>query len=120
MLSLGSTLGSLWLTRFVLVRLPSDYFVSDMTGPTSATRLARLGRNVAGFLLIVIGIVLSVPGIPGQGLLTMAVGLLLVDVPGKRGLERRLLGRPKTLAIINRIRERSGVPPLDAPRTTDA
>jgi hypothetical protein len=114
-LSLASAFGSLWLTRFVLLRLPSDYFVSDTAG-SSSSRLAFVGRNVAGFLLIVVGLVLAVPGIPGQGVLTMIVGLVLLDVPGKRGLERRILGRPRALAMINRARERAGVAPLEPPR----
>lgn len=115
--SLASALGSLWLTRSVLLRLPPDYFVA---GPAPASsRAAWVARNVGGFLLVVLGLLLSIPGVPGQGLLTIAVGLVLVDVPGKRGLERKLLGHPRVLAAVNRVRDRAGVaplaPPADAP-----
>lgn len=113
-LSLGSALGSLWLARTVILRLPPDYFVGEPSRSSSG-RLAWVGRNVAGFLLIVLGLVLSIPGVPGQGLLTMAVGLVILDVPGKHSLERRFIGHPRVLSAINKIRERAGVPPFAAP-----
>jgi hypothetical protein len=56
---------------------------------------------------------MAVPGIPGQGVLTMIVGLTLLDFPGKRGLECRLIGRPRILRTINRLRARFGRPPLE-------
>lgn len=113
-LSLGSTLGSLWLTRFVLLRLPADYFLGA-EARSSSGRLAWLARNVAGLFLVLLGLVLSIPGVPGQGLLTMAVGLLIADLPGKRKLERRLLGHARVLEVINRVRDRAGIEPLLPP-----
>ena len=50
--------------------------------------------------------------LPGQGLLTMLIGLLLLDFPGKRALERRVVRRPKILAFLNRMRDRRGREPL--------
>lgn len=111
--SLGSTLGSLWLTRRVLLGLPANYFVAG--APPASGRLAWVGRNVAGILLILLGIVMSVPGIPGQGFLTMIAGLIVVDLPGKHALERRILGHPKVLKLINRVRLKSEIEPLAPP-----
>ena len=113
--SIGSTLGSLWLSRFVLLRLPADYFVGEEPRASSSSRLAWIARNVGGLLLVLIGIVLSIPGVPGQGLLTIAVGVLIADIPGKRKLERRFLGHPKALEVINKVRARSKVEPLLPP-----
>lgn len=112
-----STLASVWVTRLVLVRLPPDYLVS---APASATRAQWVGRNLAALVLVVVGVLLSLPGVPGQGLLTIAVGLLLADVPGKQRLERRLLGRPSLLAALNGVRARAGVPPLTPPTPSPA
>jgi hypothetical protein len=42
----------------------------------------------------------------------MLVGIFLLDVPGKRRLERALFRRGRVLATINRIRARFGQPPL--------
>jgi UPF0716 family protein affecting phage T7 exclusion len=79
----------------------------------AALRLtARVGKNVLGVILVVVGIVLVLPGVPGQGMLTILIGLMLLDVPGKRRLERRIVGRRRILKAINRLRKRFGGPPL--------
>ena len=69
-------------------------------------------KNLAGLCLIVAGILLSLPGIPGQGLLTVFVGILLLDFPGKQKFLRKLVARPKVFATLNRIREKFGKQPL--------
>jgi hypothetical protein len=43
----------------------------------------------------------------------MIVGLTMVEFPGKRGLERRLIGRPHILHAINRLRARFKRAPLE-------
>lgn len=113
-LSITSAVASLWLTRTMLVRLPADYFVTENVS-RSNNRLVALARNAAGALLVIVGLLLSIPGVPGQGLLTMVCGVLLLDFPGKRGFERRFLAHPKALAAVNRLRERARVAPLLAP-----
>jgi len=50
--------------------------------------------------------------LPGQGLLTILIGLLLLDFPGKRALELRLLRRPALRGFLDRMRQRRGVPPF--------
>ena len=106
-----SSLGSIWLTRFVLLRLPADYLLAA-DPRVSEGRLTWAARNAAGLVLVLLGLVMAVPGVPGQGILTIVVGVLVSDLPGKRELERRLLGRPRVLALINRLRRRAAVPPL--------
>ena len=59
-----------------------------------------------------VGVVLALPGVPGQGLLTMLVGLLLLDIPSKRRLELRIVSRPTVLKTINRVRRRFRRPAL--------
>ncbi len=103
-----SAVASVWLARAVLLRLPPTYF----TAPAPAETLARrIARNLLAGALIGIGVVLAMPGVPGQGLLTVAAGLLLADLPGKR----RLLGHPRVLRVLNRARAQAGVPPLLPP-----
>jgi hypothetical protein len=75
-------------------------------GHPVARSLAIAGKNLAGAVLVLLGLVMALPGIPGQGILTMIIGLTLVDFPGKRGLERRLIGRPSVLRRINGLRAR--------------
>ena len=113
-----SLVGSVLVVAFLLVRLPATYFQDFHSRDIWADRhpalrlMARVAKNTLGAVLIVVGAILTLPGIPGQGVLTMLVGVMLIDVPGKRRLERRIVGRPRILRSINRLRKRFGKPPL--------
>jgi hypothetical protein len=109
------TAGSLAIVLRVVLGLPADHFEREPERRRPWT-LRRVARNAAGLLLVAVGAVLSLPGIPGQGLLTVLVGVLLVDFPRRRRLERALLGRPGVLPTLNRLRARFGRPPLRPPR----
>ena len=110
------TAGSLALVLRITLALPEDYFERPAVPRGASWTLARIGRNVGGLLLIAVGAVLSIPGIPGQGVLTMLVGVLLLDFPQRQRLERALLGRPGVLPTLNRLRARFGRRPLRPPR----
>nr|ALS89021.1 sodium:dicarboxylate symporter family [uncultured bacterium] len=109
---------SLALVSFVLVKLPSNYFHSSharqfWVDRHRAVRWSGLVlKNFAGLILIVLGVIMSLPGVPGQGILTILLGLIMLDIPGKRPLETRLVKQPKVLQSINRLRERFDKPPL--------
>jgi hypothetical protein len=68
-------------------------------------------KNVVGIVLLMAGIVMLFT--PGQGILTILLGLSFVDFPGKRGLERRIVGNPVVLDKINSLRARANRPPLE-------
>ncbi|MBA3256811.1 MAG: hypothetical protein H0T64_09210 [Pyrinomonadaceae bacterium] len=71
-----------------------------------------MGKNLLGVVLVVVGILLSLPGVPGQGILTILLGVMLLDFPGKPRLEHWLVSRPKILQAINRLRHRFSKPAL--------
>jgi len=106
------------IISFILVKLPPDYFQESHSRAFWSDRrpalrwLGLIGKNVLGVLLVLLGIVMSVPGIPGQGFLTILLGIMLLDLPGKRRLEQKILGQPKVLEKINRLRQKFGKPPL--------
>ena len=110
---------SLGIVSLILVKLPADYFRNNhhskfWVGRPHAVRiLALVGKNILGVLLILIGIIMSLPGVPGQGLLTILLGVMLVDFPGKHRLEQKLLHRPAIKNSINRLRARFGKAPLE-------
>ena len=109
-------IGSIALVAVVVVHWPADHFKPHLPGSRAEVRrhlLAAIGKNIGGGLLILLGLVMALPGIPGQGLLTMIVGLTMIDFPGKQRLERRLIGRPHVLRAINRLRERFQRAPLE-------
>lgn len=108
------TAGSLAVVARVVVVLPEDYFERASTQHRPWT-VRRVVRNGVGVVLVGVGIVLSLPGVPGQGLLTILVGLFLVDFPRRRQLERALARRRGVLPALNRLRARFGRAPLRPP-----
>jgi len=99
----------------VVVGLPADYFVRTPKSPKRgrALRLVlAVAKNILGVIVFVVGFVMALPLVPGPGALLMLVGLGLVDFPGKRSLERRLLREPHLLASVNKMRMRFGKLPL--------
>jgi hypothetical protein len=119
-LSLLGLIGSLLGIPWVVARLPREYFNRPQRAPLRESAahplvvltLALL-KNTLGALLVLLGLVMLVT--PGQGLLTLLVGLLLMNFPGKYRLERWLLRRPGVFGALNWLRGRRGVPPFDPP-----
>jgi len=115
------SLASLALTAVVLpivvVRLPENYFVDGGDQPRGSTTWGglvwRVLKNLLGVVFVLAGVAMLV--LPGQGVLTIVIGLLLMEFPGKTRLERWLVGRPSVLEFVNRMRTRRGRPPLQAP-----
>jgi hypothetical protein len=107
--SLVAVLASLLLVPWFLARLPRDYLRHAQPRDHSSLPL-RILRNLLGLLLALLGFAMLL--LPGQGLLTLLVGVLLVDFPGKHALVVRLLSRPKVLALVNKLRARRHSPPL--------
>ena len=112
---------TLFATPRLLSRLPADYFRCASEGPDEAEPsrreprqyLSLIARNVAGSLLIVLGLVMMVT--PGPGLVALLLGLTLCRFPGKRALLLRLAARPGVFASLNWIRLRRGVAPFEHP-----
>ena len=115
---LASFFINLGIVSFILVKLPADHFSKKRktkfwAGPRPAIHAAKvIGKNIGGVLLVALGIVLSLPGVPGQGLLTVLLGIMLLDFPGRHRLEQKLLSKPSIVNTINRLRKRFDKPPL--------
>lgn len=103
----------------VMVKIPANYFSSHYQQdflPNSRWIIrwgAVIAKNLFGVFLILLGIVLSLPGVPGQGILTILLGLIMLDIPGKRPLEARIIKRPAVRTAINKLRARYNKPPLE-------
>jgi hypothetical protein len=107
-------------TAWTLVRLPPDYFVKEERRPLESWEnrpelriMLLVIKNILGILLVVAGLVMLV--VPGQGLLTIAVGLVLTDFPGKFRLQRWIVARKSVWRSIGWLRNRAGKPPLKRP-----
>lgn len=108
--SVVAVVATIVLVPRFLAKLPPNYLQKGEE-PKHSLPL-RILRNVLGAVLVALGIAMLL--LPGQGLLTLLVGLLLVDFPGKHQLVRRLMGRPKVLSLVNKLRGRRGAGPLHA------
>lgn len=110
-------------TIFVIIRLPANYFIDDGAAATETSHppwrriLGTLVKNIIGVGLVILGLVMALPGVPGQGLLTIFIGIVLLDVPGKREFEKRIISKPAILRACNRLRARFGKDPLLIERT---
>lgn len=102
----------------VMIKIPANYFSSHYVQdflPNSSWIVrwgAVIAKNIFGVFLVLLGVALSLPGVPGQGILTILLGLIMLDIPGKRPLEAKIIRRPKVLAAINNLRKRWNKPPL--------
>lgn len=119
-LSVATLAGAAALLPRVVARLPEDHFQRSAEERRAALRTwapRRLVwvalRNLLGAVLLLAGFVMLF--VPGQGLLTMLIGLLVMDFPGKFAAEQALVRRPAVLRMLNRLRRRAGRPPLLPP-----
>lgn len=91
-------LAGLLLVPILVVRVPTDYFAH---AKRPAGRWARhhpvvrvtmlVAKNLAGAVLMLAG--LAMLALPGQGLLTLLLGFLMIDLPGKYRFEKWLVRR---------------------------
>jgi hypothetical protein len=107
------------VVSFVVVKLPATYFhpSHDRDLWSDRNRAIRwtgiIIKNVGGLILVLVGIAMSLPGVPGPGVLTILFGIMLLDFPGKRRLEYKLVSHPKVLKAMNQLREKFGKPPIE-------
>lgn len=115
-LSVVFFVGSLIAIPFILVRLPTDFFDTRvprrwMENHHPVLRLfGHLVKNIIGAIFLFVGFLMLF--LPGQGILTMLIGVTMLDFPGKRKLEARMIGQPAVLNTINHMRQKFGKPPL--------
>jgi hypothetical protein len=118
--SVVTFVGTLIVIPMLVVRIPEDYFMErhhhrlPWWDRHPVLRVASvILKNTAGWLFIAAGIVMLV--LPGQGIITIVVGLMLSDFPGKFRLERWLASRRLLIRAMNWTRSRAGRPPLQVP-----
>lgn len=108
------------LLPLMLTQIPEDYFshtarhrlIEDSRHPLIRTLVVSI-KNLLGAVLLLAGVIMLF--IPGQGLLTLFVGLMIMNYPGKFRLESWLIRRPHVLSTINWLRGKYKLPPLQLP-----
>lgn len=99
-----------------MIKIPADYFSSSYAREIkndshfTVRWTALIVKNIIGFILIIAGIIMIFT--PGPGVPTILLGLIMMDIPGKRPLEAKLIQRPMVLSAVNDLRAKYGKPPL--------
>lgn len=107
-----------------IARMPQDYFLKDKTPAMKQHRhvLFRLVyltvKNTAGVFLLVSGMAMLI--LPGQGLLSILIGVSLINFPGKHHLMRKIARQSSVLKTLNWIRRKQNCPPLLDPTSRDS
>lgn len=122
--SFVSLAAAVLLVPTFIKRMPVDYFshprrhrlMANSRRPTIDLALAG-AKNLLGATLVLAGLLMLL--LPGQGLITLLAGLMIMNYPGKFRLERWIIQRPHVSSAVNWLRARHGQPPLDPPGRTD-
>lgn len=116
--SLISFIATLAIVPVLVIRIPEDYFAETKRHrwepwahqhPVIRWTLL-IAKNILGYLFIILGIAMLV--LPGQGTLTILIGVMFINFPGKYRLERWVIMRGPVLRVINKLRHRAGHAPL--------
>lgn len=110
---------SLLSLPWLAAKIPQDYFLYSQRQPSlwqAKTRpifrlLLIVVKNLMGCILLAGGFLMLF--IPGQGLLTIFMGLVLIDYPKKFTFEKKLVTIPAILKGLNWLRKKADKPPLN-------
>ncbi len=113
MVSIVMFIGSLIVVPWLILRMAPDYFIRHRyevikrhcRHPVLTIVLFCL-RNSIGLTLTVAGFAMLL--LPGQGILTMLIGLSLMDFPGKYRLFDKVVQIKKVQKSLNWIRVKGG------------
>lgn len=112
--------GTLLAIPPLVARMPADYFVRRKPPPGTWRDRHRVVRwtlvvlkNVVGLTFLILGVSMFV--LPGQGILTVLIALMLMDYPKKREFELWIARRKPVRRALNWIRRRAKRPPLLLP-----
>ena len=119
-LSVVTFFGSLLVIPMLVVRMPQDYFLYNKSHLREYRKqhpvfrlFSVILKNILGFVFIATGIVMLF--FPGQGVITILIGITLVNFPRKKALEIRLIRQPAVLRAVDWMRSRYGKDPLILP-----
>jgi len=102
-------IGSIVLVPWLIIQLPADYFAHEdretcmwKGDSLHIKRILLILKNIVGGILVLVGIAMLF--LPGQGILTIVAGLLLMNFPYKYQVEKWIMGRPVVLKTFNAVR----------------
>ena len=114
-ISLFVFLFSLFSLKWLVSLIPEDYFINKKDSKIKTNNIliwyiVLIFKNVIGYSLILGGIIMLI--LPGQGLFTIIIGLMMSNYPGKYFIEKKFIAIPTVLKSINWLRRKSNKPPI--------
>ena len=118
-ISLFIFLFSLLTIKWLVALIPEDYFINRKISKVRSNNpalwyIVLIVKNMIGYSLVLGGIMMLV--LPGQGVFTIIIGLMLSNYPGKYAIEKKFIAIPSILKSINWLRNKSNKPPLNLSR----
>jgi len=121
-LSIATFVGTLIIIPILIVRIPADYFKRKKQKQKSCNKnqyaficfIGLVFKNLFGALFVLAG--LAMLFLPGQGLITILIGIMILNFPGKFALQLRIVQQPTVLGAINWIRMKANQPVLEVPK----
>ena len=109
-----------WLVGLI----PEDYFFNTPINRQNDNEdnffyklVMKIGKNILGLVLLAGGVLMLF--LPGQGLLTLFMGMVLIDYPKKKLIERRLIKIGFILKGLNWVRIKGGHSSLGLNKDSD-
>ena len=116
-ISLVTFAGTLFAMPILILHIPDNYFLHKKRisphNPKDAISLrlvCRIFKNILGLFFVLTGLIMLF--LPGQGLLSILIGVMLMNFPGKYKVERTIIRQEKVLSTINWLRAKGHRPPL--------
>jgi hypothetical protein len=118
LLSVVTFIGSLLAIPWIIGRLPPNYFIRHRQNVAARherhplmAKVIFVTRNSIGFVFFLAGIAMLI--LPGQGLITILIGLSFMDFPKKHDVVDFLIRRPRVIQFLNWIRRKEKKPPFE-------
>jgi hypothetical protein len=116
-ISLLTFVVTLFAAPILIIRIPEKYFLhkkrishNNPKGGIGFRFVSRVLKNILGIFFVLTGLILLF--LPGQGLLSILIGIMLMNFPGKYKVERAIIRQQKVLSTINWLRAKAHRPPL--------
>jgi hypothetical protein len=120
-LSIVTFMGTLIVIPLLVIHIPVDYFQRRNRNPRPyqgrypVIRLLLMAlKNILGIIFVLAGLGMLV--LPGQGFITILIGIMLLNFPGKFALELHIVRQPAVLRAINWMRAKANKPALRVSR----
>jgi len=118
-ISISIISGVLFIASIIFIptfikKMPVDYFINKSYHQIKINSFKDFIifsiKNIIGFILVLAGIIMLFT--PGQGIISIIIGLFLMQFKGKYKLEKKLINNDISFKALNWIRAKRNKPPF--------